>query len=85
LRAVRAVKPEESQTYISQIDKNFAKNWIELENRKIRRGAYHFFAPDVPAEIQFETFKKAVNLKKGDLPPILDVENRSCDMDEAMK
>ena len=88
LRAVRAVdtcKTKGKKVYASLIDKNFEKNWTALENQNIVRGAYHFFAPDVSAEIQFEAYKKAVDLKKGDLPPILDVENHNCNMNEAMK
>ncbi len=88
LRAVRAFdtcKIKGEKGYISLIDKNFEKNWNTLENKNIVRGAYDFFAPDISAEIQFNTYKKAVKLKKGDLPPILDVENRNCDMNEALK
>jgi lysozyme len=88
LRAVRAVKEKKikgKQSYISLIDKNFNKNWLDLENKKIIKGAYHFFAPGISAENQFNVFKEAVKLKKGDLPPILDVENQECDMNEALK
>ena len=88
LRAVRAVdtcKTKGQQKFASIIDSNFAKNWSELKNQNIIRGAYHFFAPDISAEKQFRSFKEAVKLEKGDLPPILDVENRNCNMDEVFK
>lgn len=88
LRAVRAIdtcKLKGQQKFISKIDKKFSKNWGDLEAKKITRGAYHFFAPEIPAVEQFEIYKKAVKLHKGDLPPILDVENKKCDMNEAIK
>ncbi len=88
LRAVRAIdtcKTKGQQKFASIIDSNFAKNWIELKNQNIVRGAYHFFAPSISAEIQFNSFKEAVKLEKGDLPPILDVEDRNCNMDEVFK
>jgi len=88
LRAVRAVDTSQTkgeQVYISVVDKNFDKNWSALAAKKIPRGAYHFFAPNVSAEEQFELFKKSVQLQQGDLPPIVDIENRNCDMDEVIK
>lgn len=86
LRAVRAIDTNRIKgrhTWLSQPDSNFQKNWASLDSLGITRGAYHFFAPEVPAEVQFEAFRKTVHLKKGDLPPILDVEDRRCNMEEA--
>jgi lysozyme len=88
LRAIRAVdtcKVEGLRKFTPIVDRNFSKNWNSLKKRGIVRGAYHFFAPDVPAEIQFNVFKQTVQLEKGDLPPILDVENGNCNMDEAFE
>jgi len=88
LRAIRCVdtcKTRGESHYASLVDKNFEKNWISLGELKITKGAYHFFSPDVPANIQFERYKSAVKLKKGDLPPILDIEDKNCDIDEAFK
>jgi len=88
LRAVREVdtcKTVGVKKFASLIDPNFKKNWSSLEQHQIVRGAYHFFAKNVPAEEQFKTYTEAVKLEKGDLPPILDVEDRNCDMDEVLK
>jgi lysozyme len=88
LRAVRAkdtCKTKGKEKFISLIDTNFSKNWNELKAKNIIRGAYHFFAANVSADVQFKYFKEAVKLEKGDLPPILDVENRNCNMDEVLK
>lgn len=88
LRAIRAVdtcKVEGVRKFASIVDRNFSKNWNSLKKKGIVRGAYHFFAPDVSAERQFDAFKQAVQLERGDLPPILDVENSNCNIDEAFK
>lgn len=88
LRAVREVdtcKTVGVKKFASLIDPNFKKNWNSLKQHQIVRGAYHFFAKNVSAKEQFRTFSEAVKLDKGDLPPILDVEDRNCDMDEALK
>lgn len=88
LRAVRAIdtcKTKGIEKFASIPDKKFNKNWKSLKNNKIIRGAYHFFAPNVSAKTQFDIFKRTVKLEKGDLPPILDVENRNCDMNEVFK
>jgi lysozyme len=88
LRAVREVdtcKTVGVKKFASLIDTNFKKNWSSLKQHQIVKGAYHFFAKNVSAEEQFKTFSEAVKLEKGDLPPILDVEDRNCDMDEVLK
>jgi lysozyme len=38
------------------------------------RGAYHFFIASRSGKVQAENFLETVRLKKGDLPPVLDVE-----------
>ena len=40
----------------------------------IKRGAYHFFRPTIPAEEQARNFMNVVDMQYGDLPPVLDVE-----------
>ena len=88
LRAVREFDTCETvgvKKFASLIDPNFKKNWNSLKQHQIVKGAYHFFAKNIPAEEQFKTFSEAVKLEKGDLPPILDVEDRNCDMDEVLK
>jgi len=65
------VKASEGET-IS--DNFFCKNWKEIKNAGIRRGAYHFFRPKASVLTQAQNFIDNVILEKGDLPPVLDVE-----------
>jgi lysozyme len=56
-------------------DPQFNVNWAGMKSAGILRGAYHFFRPARPFEAQVENFVKAVReLKTGDLPPVLDLE-----------
>ncbi|PHI21555.1 lysozyme [Lewinellaceae bacterium SD302] len=58
-------------------DPLFGENWQELREQRIRRGAYHFFRPGISAELQAMNFIAQVgDLLPGDLPPVLDVEDR---------
>ncbi|RYD71514.1 MAG: glycoside hydrolase family 25 protein [Sphingobacteriales bacterium] len=59
---------------ISGVDKQFSRNWAMAEKHEVIRGAYHFFIPGKSGKQQAENFIKTVRLKKGDLPPVLDVE-----------
>ena len=63
-------------------DPKFFVNWNGVKNNNIIRGAYHFFDPCCNAKEQFSNFKNSVILRPGDLPPILDVELKECDIDE---
>ena len=56
------------------VDPQFRRNWLHAEEVNIPRGAYHFFIASRDAEIQAKNFIRIVKLKKGDLPPVLDVE-----------
>ncbi len=58
----------------SMEDTLFCTNWQQAKEAKIKRGAYHFFRPQVPAEEQALHFFRTVKLDFGDLPPVLDVE-----------
>lgn len=55
-------------------DTTFERNWSEAGRAGLRRGAYHFFRPGVPAWQQALHFARQVDLQPGDLPPVLDVE-----------
>jgi len=58
-------------------DEFFYPNWLELRFNGIRRGAYHFFRPEVSAAKEAANFFAQVGeLREGDLPPVLDVEVR---------
>lgn len=57
-------------------DRRFKRNLSEARKQGILCGAYHFYRPEINSLKQFENFKNTVKLKKGDLPPVLDVELR---------
>lgn len=55
-------------------DKKFRYNWLGAKNRKMIRGAYHYYRPNENSLEQADLFIKTVRLEKGDLPPVLDIE-----------
>lgn len=55
-------------------DKRFDEYWEDVKAEKITRGAYHYFLPDRSPKIQAANFINSVKLQKGDLPPIVDIE-----------
>ncbi len=57
-------------------DKKFAANWKGVQRIARLRGAYHYFRPNENSIKQAENFIKVVKLKPGDLPPVLDIEER---------
>ncbi len=57
-----------------RVDKQFQKNWDGAKENKIMRGAYHYYRPNENSIEQANLFIKTVKLKKGDLPPVLDIE-----------
>ncbi|MBC7933859.1 MAG: glycoside hydrolase family 25 protein [Rhizobacter sp.] len=59
---------------LSSVDNQFSRNWTLAEKHEVTRGAYHFFIAGKSGKAQAENFIKTVRLKKGDLPPVLDVE-----------
>ncbi len=65
------VKATEGLTYR---DSFFCKNWSQMEEQGITKGAYHFFRPTVSPYLQAYNFTQTVHLKVGDLPPVLDFE-----------
>ncbi len=65
------VKASEGETMQDSI---FCKNWFEMDEAGIKRGAYHFFRPTISAETQAWNFLGTVSLENGDLAPVLDVE-----------
>lgn len=56
------------------VDVQFKKNWYNLSKTNIRRGAYHFYRPEISWKKQAKMFINTVEIKKGDLPPVLDIE-----------
>ncbi len=56
------------------LDKKYCENWQEMKRVGIKRGAYHFFRPTIPAKEQAQNFMNVVDMQYGDLPPVLDIE-----------
>ncbi len=59
---------------VNNADELFSDNMNEAKEAGIPRGAYHFFISSKSGKIQAENFIDVVKLNKGDLPPVLDVE-----------
>ena len=57
-----------------RVDQQFETNWIGAKKRNIIRGAYHYYRPNESSLEQADLFIKTVSLQKGDLPPVLDIE-----------
>lgn len=57
-----------------RVDAEFADNWENVKAKNMIRGAYHYYRPNENSLEQANFFIKTVKLKKGDLPPVLDIE-----------
>lgn len=57
-------------------DDTFRQRFDSARKYNFVRGAYHFFRPHTDARKQADFFIRNVNLLTGDLPPVLDVEDR---------
>ncbi|CAM3839553.1 MULTISPECIES: glycoside hydrolase family 25 protein [Flavobacterium] len=68
---------------ISFIDPNFVSNWTILKDKKVVRGAYHFYHCDLDPKQQAQHFASVIMdnhfLDVGQLPPVLDIENSGMD------
>lgn len=58
----------------NKVDLKFKKNWKNLTESMYIQGAYHYYRPDENSTDQANNFIKNVKLRKGHLPPILDIE-----------
>jgi lysozyme len=56
------------------LDEEYKRNWSGAKTAGLIRGAYHYYRPDENSVEQAENFIKRVQLSKGDLPPVLDIE-----------
>ncbi len=65
------VKATEADNFVDSL---FAYNWNEMRRVQIKRGAYHFFRPNVSVTEQVNNFIANVCIEEGDLPPVLDIE-----------
>lgn len=60
-------------------DRMFDRNWEKAAEYGFTRGAYHYFSRHSSGLAQADMFIKNVKLKKGDLPPMVDVEEEPRD------
>lgn len=56
------------------VDPYFKRNWREAAKTGIICGAYHFFRPKKDGRWQARFFLQNVDLEKGDLPMVVDIE-----------
>ena len=59
---------------VGNVDNQFRRNWVKAEGQNIYKGAYHYFIAGKSGKRQAANFIEIVSLKKGDLPPVLDIE-----------
>jgi lysozyme len=59
---------------LTRVDWQFRRNWRKAKEAGLPRGAYHFFLATKSGVKQADNFINTVKLEKGDLPPVLDVE-----------
>ena len=59
---------------IGKIDPQFRRNWLKAKEENIPKGAYHYFIAGESGKAQAQNFIDIVKLEKGDLPPVLDIE-----------
>ncbi|MBS1758549.1 MAG: glycoside hydrolase family 25 protein [Bacteroidetes bacterium] len=58
----------------SNFDPQFDRNWANARSAGVVRGAYHFFIATKDGNAQAGNFINKVELKSGDIPPVLDIE-----------
>jgi lysozyme len=59
---------------LGRVDEEFRYNWVNAKKAGVPRGAYHYFIASKSGKAQAENFIETVELQKGDMPPVLDVE-----------
>ncbi len=62
---------------ISNSDPFFQRNWLRARKTGMIRGAYHFFIASKNGKQQADNFINTVDIELGDLPPVLDVEQKN--------
>ena len=70
---------------IGNVDPSFHRNWRRAKDAGIIRGAYHFFIASKDGKMQAENFIDEVDLRPGDLPPVLDIEQANGSTTETLK
>ena len=63
-------------------DPAFIKNWVEIREAGLYRGAYHWLSPEINLELQADAVFSAVGvLQPGDLPVAIDCERDGLGVD----
>ena len=62
---------------LRDVDAQFKRNWEQSKKARLSRGAYHYFIPSKSGKSQATHFIETVDLRPGDLPPVLDIEQRN--------
>lgn len=70
---------------IGNVDPLFHRNWRRAKDAGIVRGAYHFFIASKDGKMQAENFIDEVELRPGDLPPVLDIEQMNGSTNDVLK
>jgi lysozyme len=58
-------------------DEDFTTNWADAKKAGLLRGAYHFYNYTMPPQAQADCFINLLKDDWGELPPVLDLEDRS--------
>lgn len=58
-----------------KVDSKFRENWKKAQKENLICGAYHYYRPNENSIEQAKNFINTVKLKKGNLPPVLDIES----------
>ena len=59
---------------VDHVDEMFERNWRLLKTHQITHGAYLYFIPSSNGRAQAKNFINQVELEKGNLPPVVDIE-----------
>ena len=66
-------------------DPKFKSNWKKAKDHGFMRGAYHYFTEGSTGSMQANMFIKTVETAEGDLPPMVDVEEKPGDKKQFMQ
>jgi lysozyme len=61
------------------VDPDYARNIADARHAGLYAGSYHFYTTDHDAQSQFANLSAHLDLKPGDLPPVVDIEILSSD------
>lgn len=66
-------------------DKQFSVNYAKAKEAGYLVGVYHYYRPNENSTQQFNHFKSVYSYKKGDLPPVLDIEEMGKNGEENLR